>query len=135
MSAFEVEGGGVTLRGDDDGDGAPIVVLHGLSATIVLANNNGGGIFSFLPQARFPDFFERGFATPHGRDFEALARFHDLGYAHVEEPAKLPMAIGDALSARGVQLIEVRTDRTANVEIHRDASKAVSDALVRALGH
>jgi pimeloyl-ACP methyl ester carboxylesterase len=33
MSAFEVEGGGVTLRGDDDGDGAPIVVLHGLSAT------------------------------------------------------------------------------------------------------
>jgi pimeloyl-ACP methyl ester carboxylesterase len=33
MSAFEVEGGGVTLRGDDDGDGAPIVLLHGLSAT------------------------------------------------------------------------------------------------------
>jgi len=101
----------------------------------VIVNNDGGGIFSFLPQARFPDFFERGFATPHGRDFEALARFHDLGYAHVEEPAKLPMAIGDGLSARGVQLIEVRTDRTANVEIHRDASKAVSDALVRARGH
>ncbi len=61
--------------------------LHGLSATIVLVNNDGGGIFSFLPQARadapgagLPAHYEELFGTPHGIDLgpivEALGGMH-----------------------------------------------------------
>jgi 2-succinyl-5-enolpyruvyl-6-hydroxy-3-cyclohexene-1-carboxylate synthase len=51
-----------------------------VDATFVVVDNDGGGIFSFLPQAGFPGSFERVFGTPHGRDLADLARFHGLGY-------------------------------------------------------
>jgi 2-succinyl-5-enolpyruvyl-6-hydroxy-3-cyclohexene-1-carboxylate synthase len=95
----------------------------------VIANNDGGGIFSFLPQARWPDTFERVFGTPHGISFEKLAELHRCGYARITDTGDLRTALADARAAGGVHLLEARTDRTANVDVHREIWDAVHRAL------
>ncbi|MFP5352489.1 MAG: 2-succinyl-5-enolpyruvyl-6-hydroxy-3-cyclohexene-1-carboxylic-acid synthase [Actinomycetota bacterium] len=93
-------------------------------ATFVVVNNDGGGIFSFLEQAG-ADGFERVFGTPHGRDLATLASFHRLHYERITMMDALEPAL-----ARGARsLIEVRTDRSSNIDHHRALWKAVADAL------
>ena len=98
---------------------------RGLDCTFVVLNNDGGGIFSFLPQARFPEHFERVFGTPHGINFERFAALYEVDYQRVEKAGELAAA----LDGGGVRLVEVRTDRVANVKIHRRAWSAVEAAL------
>jgi 2-succinyl-5-enolpyruvyl-6-hydroxy-3-cyclohexene-1-carboxylate synthase len=100
-----------------------------LDATFVVVDNDGGGIFHFLPQAAFPASFERVFGTPHGRDLAALARFHGLGYEGVERATALVPAVLAAAERGGIHLVHVRTDRRANVALHRRLTAAVGDAL------
>lgn len=100
-----------------------------LEATFVVVDNDGGGIFHFLPQAGFPASFERVFATPHGRDLADLARLHHLGYTAVERADELPAALTGALEAGGIRLVHVRTDRHANVDLQRELTAAVHRAL------
>jgi 2-succinyl-5-enolpyruvyl-6-hydroxy-3-cyclohexene-1-carboxylate synthase len=100
-----------------------------VDATFVVVDNDGGGIFSFLPQAGFPGSFERVFGTPHGRDLADLARFHRLAYSCVEVAAELPDAVTGAIAAGGAQLVHVRTDRAANVSLHRRVAAEVRAAL------
>ncbi|MBI2246615.1 MAG: 2-succinyl-5-enolpyruvyl-6-hydroxy-3-cyclohexene-1-carboxylic-acid synthase, partial [Armatimonadetes bacterium] len=57
---------------------------HGLQATIVLLHNDGGGIFSFLPQADDPEHFEELFGAPHGLNFRLAAEMYGLAYRSVE---------------------------------------------------
>ncbi len=95
----------------------------------VVVNNDGGGIFSFLPQARFPDTFETVFGTPHGRSFAALAAFHDLHHTLVGEAVSLIPAIEAGVDRGGTHLIEVQTDRATNVDHHRALTSAVLAAL------
>ena len=98
-------------------------------AVLVVVNNDGGGIFSFLPQARFPRGFEALFATPHGVVLEQLAAAHQIGYRQVERAADLEDAVIGAARAGGIQLVEVRTVRAANVDLHRRLEQAALDAL------
>jgi 2-succinyl-5-enolpyruvyl-6-hydroxy-3-cyclohexene-1-carboxylate synthase len=93
---------------------------HGLSATIVLVNNDGGGIFSFLPQAEHPEQFEELFGTPHGLDFRPACELYGAGHELPQSREEFREAVSGGLSAPGVQVIEVRTDRTANAALHRD---------------
>jgi 2-succinyl-5-enolpyruvyl-6-hydroxy-3-cyclohexene-1-carboxylate synthase len=102
-----------------------------VDVTFVVVDNDGGGIFSFLPQAGFPGSFERVFGTPHGRDLQHLAAFHDLGYTHVATAGEVTGAVGDAIGAGGIQLVHLRTDRQANVELHRRITAEVGAALDR----
>jgi 2-succinyl-5-enolpyruvyl-6-hydroxy-3-cyclohexene-1-carboxylate synthase len=109
--------------------------LHGLAATIVLVNNDGGGIFSFLPQASaddpavgLPDAYEELFGTPHGVDFGPIVRA--LGGEHrVVGSGDLRRALCDAIGAPGVRVLEIRTERARNVALHREAAAAVAAAL------
>lgn len=80
---------------------------------IVVANNDGGGIFSMLEPAGFPGPFERVFGTPHGADLGFLARAAGLAYQRVDTPADL----GAALAGAGLRIIEVRADRTAGAQL------------------
>jgi 2-succinyl-5-enolpyruvyl-6-hydroxy-3-cyclohexene-1-carboxylate synthase len=113
--------------------------LHGLSATIVLVDNDGGGIFSFLPQASaaapevgLPEHYEELFGTPHGIDVGPIVEA--LGGEFREVTAgDLGAAIADSLARPGVQVLRLRTDRAANVRLHRDAAAAVAAALGAAL--
>lgn len=112
--------------------------LHGLSATIVLVNNDGGGIFSFLPQAAaanpgsgLPEHYEELFGTPHGIDVGPIVTA--LGGEHRQvDAAGLRVAIADSIGRPGVQVLELRTDRARNVELHRDVAGVVARALASA---
>ncbi|MBA3235231.1 MAG: 2-succinyl-5-enolpyruvyl-6-hydroxy-3-cyclohexene-1-carboxylic-acid synthase [Chloroflexi bacterium] len=109
--------------------------LHGLSATIVLVDNDGGGIFSFLPQATvdapdvgLPDHYEELFGTPHGIDVGPIVsalggEFRAVG------AADLRGALAGSIGRPGVRVLRLRTDRVRNVELHREAAAAVADAL------
>src|SRR6202043_232839 len=57
--------------------------LHQLNLTIVLVNNDGGGIFSFLPQAAYPEHFEQLFGTPTGLDFSLAVQMYGGEYQRV----------------------------------------------------
>lgn len=110
--------------------------LHGLSATIVLVNNDGGGIFSFLPQAHagvapgagLPDHYEELFGTPHGIDVAPIVTA--LGGEHrCVGSGELEAAIRESIGRPGVQVLELRTDRERNVLLHRGVAAAVQRAL------
>ncbi|MGH8901707.1 MAG: thiamine pyrophosphate-dependent enzyme, partial [Egibacteraceae bacterium] len=93
---------------------------------VVVVNNDGGGIFSLLPQADLGDGFERLFGTPHGVDLARVAAAAGCGYQRLERAADLAAAIE---KPQGVQLVEVRTDRAANAELHSQLQRAVSTAV------
>lgn len=104
--------------------------LHGLALTIIVVNNNGGGIFSFLPQAtQVPaEMFELLYGTPIDLDVQAVANLWGATYHRATSPEDLRAAIirGDA---PGLKIVEVRTDRAANVFAHREMWKEVAAAL------
>jgi 2-succinyl-5-enolpyruvyl-6-hydroxy-3-cyclohexene-1-carboxylate synthase len=94
---------------------------------IVVVDNDGGGIFHFLPQeaAMGAEEFEALLGTPRGVDAEGAAALFDLPHHRLESLAELPLAL-----ATGTGMIEVKTDRSTNVEAHRRATTAVHNALV-----
>lgn len=96
---------------------------------VVVVNNDGGGIFSLLPQAGHVASFERVFGTPHGIDLSHLAGAYGIRYRTLARMGELPAA----LTGNGLRLLEVRTDRTANARLHHDLRDAVAAAL-RAAG-
>jgi 2-succinyl-5-enolpyruvyl-6-hydroxy-3-cyclohexene-1-carboxylate synthase len=101
----------------------------GLGLTIVLLNNDGGGIFHFLPVARLGAVFEEHVATPHGLDFAHAAALYGCGYERPGDPAQLEAAVRRSLDSSGTQIIEVRTDRHENLALHRLLTERVIAAL------
>jgi 2-succinyl-5-enolpyruvyl-6-hydroxy-3-cyclohexene-1-carboxylate synthase len=97
---------------------------------VVVVNNNGGGIFSFLPQASFPDQFEDLFGTPRGVSFETMAKDHGVVYRHIEHSEELGPAILEGVASGDSYLLEVRTDRAANVKRHRQLTELVVGELL-----
>jgi 2-succinyl-5-enolpyruvyl-6-hydroxy-3-cyclohexene-1-carboxylate synthase len=93
---------------------------------IVVIDNDGGGIFHFLPQQEALDGeeFEALLGTPRGVDAGRAAALFDLPHRRLEALAELP----DALAA-GTGLIEVKVDRQANVDLHRRLTQSVANAL------
>jgi 2-succinyl-5-enolpyruvyl-6-hydroxy-3-cyclohexene-1-carboxylate synthase len=96
---------------------------------LVVVNNDGGGIFSFLPQAEHADAFERAFGTPHGIDLARLADAAGCAHRLVDDRAGLRSAVDSAAAAGGVQIIEVRTDRAENRALHARIATAAAAAL------
>jgi 2-succinyl-5-enolpyruvyl-6-hydroxy-3-cyclohexene-1-carboxylate synthase len=109
--------------------------LHGLSATIVVIDNDGGGIFSFLPQGAverpelgLPEHYEELFGTPHGVDVLAIARV--LGAETAElMPGTIGAEVAASMGRPGVRVLRLRTDRARNVMLHRQVQVAVEAAL------
>ena len=123
----------VALAGDlsflHDTGGVAAAVAGGHDLVLVVVDNAGGGIFSFLPQADLPEHFETLFGTPPGVDLAALARAHGIAVTPVEAAAALRPALDAAIGSGGVQLLHVRTDRAANVVRHREIWGAVARAV------
>ena len=104
----------------------------GAACTLVVVDNDGGGIFSFLPQADelSTEAFELLLGTPHGLDLCAVARAHGATALEVTTEAELAEAVeAPDMAAIGVRVVVVRTDRHANVAVHDDLHRAVADAL------
>ncbi len=100
---------------------------------IVVVNNDGGGIFSFLPQGSSPfidtDVYERHWGTPHGLGLAGIARAFGVSSWRIDDRSSLEDAV--ARPIRGPELIEVVTDRARLVSDHRTIAAAVADALRR----
>jgi 2-succinyl-5-enolpyruvyl-6-hydroxy-3-cyclohexene-1-carboxylate synthase len=112
-----------------DMNGLLAAKLHRLNATIVLLNNDGGGIFSFLPQATEADHFEQLFGTPTGLDFQPAVEMYGGRFVCPATWDAFRAAVRQGLGGDGLTVIEVRTDRAQNVAAHRAIWPAVSAAI------
>ncbi len=99
--------------------------------TLVIVNNDGGGIFSFLPIAEQEDVFESHFGTPHGFTFEGAAGMYGINYASPDTQAAFDSVYADAVEFGRASIIEVRTERDSNLELHRKLEAAVQTHLDR----
>lgn len=102
----------------------------GVDATVVVVDNDGGGIFSFLPQAATLDEarFERLLGTPHGLDLCAVARAHGVGADAVTTLDEVAAAVRQRPD--GVRVVVARVPgRTANTAVHEDLHRAVAGAV------
>jgi len=106
--------------------------LHDADLTIVVGNDDGGGIFEYLPvaQAVPRSVFERLFAVPHGLELSALARGFGWNALRVTDSSSFRQALGKALRG-GRHVIEVPVDRAANTAFHGAVTEAVRSQLRR----
>jgi 2-succinyl-5-enolpyruvyl-6-hydroxy-3-cyclohexene-1-carboxylate synthase len=123
----------VLLLGDlsvyHDMNGLWAIGRHGVKATLIVCDNNGGGVFNFLPQAQHPDVFEEIFATPLGLDFAQVARLYGLVYSPVTDRSGLEPAISDAIDKATPTMVVVRFKRDDSVSGHRLCWEAAAAAL------
>jgi 2-succinyl-5-enolpyruvyl-6-hydroxy-3-cyclohexene-1-carboxylate synthase len=99
----------------------------GVALTIVVVDNAGGGIFDFLPVATQGAEYEEHVLTPTGLEVERVAALYGAGYRFVDDLAGLREAL-DA-PAEGTSIVHVRTERAANVALHRETWAAVATGL------
>src|SRR5439155_15221778 len=95
-------------------------------ATFVVVDNDGGGIFSYLPPAELPEF-ERLFVTPHGLDLVEVAHAHGVAAERVDDVHKLVEAV--LTTAYGPRVLVIPVDRAAGVARHRALWDAVAEAV------
>ncbi|MFW5965347.1 MAG: 2-succinyl-5-enolpyruvyl-6-hydroxy-3-cyclohexene-1-carboxylic-acid synthase [Halodesulfurarchaeum sp.] len=122
----------VLLIGDlayfHDMNGLLALGRFGVEATIVLVNNDGGGIFHGLAISSFDPPFERQFLTPHGLDFSATADLYQLEFDRAD-PDELADAVRESTGRAGTQLLEVRTDGARSHEIREELANRVLEEL------
>lgn len=102
---------------------------HQLNITIVLINNDGGGIFSFLPQSKEEKHFETLFGTPIGLDYEYVVKMYGGHFTSVDNWTEFREAISTSFNGKGLHVVEVKTDRKENVNIHRKMWNNVSQEI------
>lgn len=126
----------VLLTGDlalvHDLGGFSAAKRHALSATVVVLQNDGGGIFSQLPIARHRDAvdFEEFFATPHQLDFAHAAALAGASHARVRGVEALRLALKQAIGAPGLHLVEVPFDRELDTAARRELFERVAREAV-----
>lgn len=100
--------------------------LYNLDLHIILVNNNGGGIFSFLPQAEHPKNFELLFGTPLNLEFEHVVRMYGGKFTSISDRMVFREAMETSLQQSGLNVLEVVTDREKNTAEHREIWSVVS---------
>lgn len=93
---------------------------HKIDATIIVINNDGGGIFSFLPQVGSEGVFEKYFGTPHGLNFQAAAELYHLGYQQTETWESFRSAFTANFQNEDTNIIEIPGNRESNLNLHRE---------------
>ena len=145
--ASGIDGTLATAAGYSVGAGRPTTVvlgdlafLHDLNSLamlralkhpliVIVINNNGGGIFSFLPVSAFNEIFEPYFGTPHHLNFKAAATLFGIRYEAPADPDQFQRVYENALAKSTATLIEVKTDREENVTVHDDIRRHIDTYL------
>lgn len=107
--------------------------LYELNIKIIVINNNGGGIFSFLPQASEPKNFERLFGTPLDLKFEHAVQMFNGRYTHVTDWEHFTSSFRQDLGNDGLSVMEISTNRDHNLSEHRNLWDSVSQEISRFL--
>jgi 2-succinyl-5-enolpyruvyl-6-hydroxy-3-cyclohexene-1-carboxylate synthase len=132
-AAAAPHGPAVLLIGDvalaHDVGGLLAATRLGLKLTIVLIDNDGGGIFEFLPVSGEGEDYLRHVVTPHGLDLSHAAALYGCGFERAADLEGFRAALGRALAADRTTIVSVRTEREANVRLHRDVWTAVAASV------
>ncbi len=104
-----------------------LALLPKLDIPIILCvvNNDGGGIFSFLPVSKRQEAFEEFIVTPHGVTFESAASLFRIPYFHPKTHEELRAIFSHPQSC----IIEITTDRTENVQFHEEIIHSLGKCL------
>lgn len=113
-----------------DLNGLHIAKHYDIDLTILLINNNGGGIFSFLPQAKEKKHFEKLFGTPLDLDFQPIVKAYGGTYKRVREADELRQALKKSYETKGLSVVEVRTDRQENEKWHHELWHNIKQRLL-----
>ncbi len=105
----------------------------GIRVILIIINNDGGGIFSFLPISAYPETFERYFGVPHGYQFNNIAKMFGIEYTQVQKPDELKKAYQNALKKGTSRIIEVSTNRPENLKLHKDLQTQLKKELSKLL--
>ncbi|MCV9888987.1 2-succinyl-5-enolpyruvyl-6-hydroxy-3-cyclohexene-1-carboxylic-acid synthase [Metabacillus halosaccharovorans] len=116
-----------------DFNGLLAAKMNNLDLTIILVNNDGGGIFSFLPQSKEEKHFETLYGTPIGIDFSKVVDMYQGEYEKINSWDELHTYFQDKWSNRGLKVIEIETNRTTRVNIHRELLDHVSQEIRKVL--
>ncbi|MEH6995317.1 2-succinyl-5-enolpyruvyl-6-hydroxy-3-cyclohexene-1-carboxylic-acid synthase [Neobacillus drentensis] len=103
--------------------------LYGIDIRIIVVNNNGGGIFSFLPQSQHPKNFELLFGTPLNLEFEHAVRMFNGNYTKVKDWDHFRGLMKQSSDVKGLNVYEVVTNRDSNLTQHRDFWRIVSQEI------
>ncbi|WP_163652601.1 2-succinyl-5-enolpyruvyl-6-hydroxy-3-cyclohexene-1-carboxylic-acid synthase [Listeria sp. PSOL-1] len=112
-----------------DLNGLLMAKKYQLNVTIIVINNNGGGIFSFLPQNNIPKHFESLFGTATDLDFRYAAALYDADYHEVSTHEHLLEAFDQASFHKGLDIIEVKTNRHENKEHHQVLFQRIAERV------
>jgi 2-succinyl-5-enolpyruvyl-6-hydroxy-3-cyclohexene-1-carboxylate synthase len=112
-----------------DLNGLVAAKLQEIPINIIVINNNGGGIFSFLPQAGHPKHFELLFGTPLGLDFKLAVEMFNGHFERITDWDHLSTSIGKNKAQAGLNVYEIETTRDNNVNEHRELWNFVSQEI------
>ncbi|ESU31008.1 hypothetical protein G3A_19010 [Bacillus sp. 17376] len=107
--------------------------LYNIDINILLINNNGGGIFSFLPQAKEPKHFEKLFGTPLDLDFHHVVEMYNGKYDLIQDWEQFSETFAKNQEVGGLKVMEIRTTRDSNLKEHRDLWNSVSREITTML--
>ena len=109
---------------------------HSLNLSVVVFDNDGGGIFSYLPVAdrADPEVFETHFRTPHGANLGDIVAGFGAGFERVGSWEDFRASFKSALAAPGVSVVEIPVDRDRSVAHHREIDRRVGEALALQIG-
>jgi len=106
---------------------------EGARAVFVVCNNDGGGIFSYLPQADGSETFTHFFRTPHGLDLRGGVEMYGCGFTRAASRPALAAALDSALASPRCEVIEIPIDPERSIAEHRARWSAAGAAAVEAL--
>ena len=109
-----------------DLNGLAIAKTHNLNLTIILHNNDGGGIFEYLPQ-KGTKHFDYLFSTEQGLDYSGAAKLYGCGHTKISSPDELSRVLAKVGKESGVHIIEIPTDRKYSRQLHRKYTKVSVD--------
>ncbi|MBN8209442.1 2-succinyl-5-enolpyruvyl-6-hydroxy-3-cyclohexene-1-carboxylic-acid synthase [Bacillus sp. NTK071] len=114
-----------------DMNGLLLAKLYQLNMTVIVVNNDGGGIFSFLPQREQETHFEQLFGTPLGLDYEHTASLYGASFDRVTNWEEFRSAFMNSRKVDGLSIIEVPTDRDTNLMLHREVFAKVKKVTAK----
>ena len=109
-----------------DVNGLAVAKTHDLNLTIILHNNDGGGIFEYLPQ-KGTKHFDYLFSTSQGLDYSGAAKLYGCGYTKITSPDELSAVLANVSSETGVHIIEIPTNREYSRQLHKKYTKVSVD--------
>ncbi|WP_432352549.1 2-succinyl-5-enolpyruvyl-6-hydroxy-3-cyclohexene-1-carboxylic-acid synthase [Sporosarcina sp. A2] len=113
-----------------DVNGLLISRMETMDLTIMVSNNDGGGIFSYLPQASVQNHFEQLFGTPTGLSFAPIADMYGIQYELVSSIEQLETQLTKEKTAP-LRIIEMISEREQNVQAHRELWRYIGEELER----